>query len=165
MPKERYVVIKENAETELYAIYVPELEDAAEAVKILNERGNLWKESNLGQRNRLLLAIFESFYVGVDSGEVVGTRPRKDFTTLMRASMMRASLDREDVEIRSTPYREFTRDGGDGGESHSPSRNSPDRMYYKLVRRFSLAVADSRRRDSATASRLSLWPCLSASPG
>ena len=43
--------------------------------------------------------------------------------------------------------------GGGGGESNSPSRNSPDRICYKLVRRFNLAAMVSRRRDPASASR------------
>ena len=94
------------------------------------------------------MAVFHSIYVDLENREVVGFRPMKAFNALLQA------MDyREDVEVWATPYGEFTRDGGDGGESHSPSRNSPDRICYKLVRRFSLAAADSRRRDSATASR------------
>ncbi len=108
----------------------------------------LWKSANPGQRNRLLLAVFHSIYVDLETREVVGFRPMKAFTALLQA------MDhREDVEIWATPYGEFTRDGGDGGESNSPSRNFPDQMCYKLVRRFDLAATDSRRRDSATASR------------
>ena len=148
LSKERYLIIKENTEAELTTIYVPELDDAVEAVKILTDLSILWKESNPGQRNRLLLAIFHSIYVDLESREVVGLRPRKTFNSLLPA------MDhREDVEIWATPYGEFTRDGGDGGESNSPSRNFPDQMYYKLVRRFDLAATDSRRRDSAAASR------------
>ena len=148
LSKDRYLVIKENAEGELTTIYVPELDDAVQAVTILNELENLWKASNPGQRNRLLLAIFHSIYIDLEKREVVGLRPRKAFTALLRATD-----DREDVEIWPTPYGEFRRDGGDGGESHSPSRNSPDRICYKRVRRFSLAAEDSRRQDSPAASR------------
>ena len=148
LTKERYLIIKENAEAELTTIYVPELDDAAEAVKILTDLKELWKSANPGQRNRLLLAVFHSIYVDLANREVVGFRPMKAFNALLQA------MDyREDVEVWPTPYGEFTRDGGDGGESHSPSRNSPERICYKLVRRFILATADSRRRDSATASR------------
>ncbi len=148
LSKERYLIIKENTETELTTIYVPELDDAVEAVKILTDLGSLWKEANPGQHNRLLLAIFHSIYVDLENREVVGLRPRKTFNVLLQG------MDyREDVEIWATPYGEFTRDGGDGGESNSPSRNFPDQMCYKLVRRFDLAATDSRRRDSAAASR------------
>lgn len=34
---ERYLIVKENAEAELTTIYVPELDDAAEGVKILTD--------------------------------------------------------------------------------------------------------------------------------
>ena len=148
LTRERYLVIKENAEAELATVYVPELDDAIEAVKILNDLGDLWKASNPGQRNRLLLAIFHSIYVDLERREVVGLRPRKAFTALLRAVD-----DRDDVEIWATPYGEFSRDGGDGGESNSPSRNFPDQMCYKLVRRFDLAATDSRRPDSVAANR------------
>ncbi len=142
------LVIKENTEGELTTIYVPELDDAVQAVKILNELEDLWKASNPGQRNRLLSAIFHSIYIDLENREVVGLRPRNAFTALLRATD-----DREDVEIWPTPYGEFRRDGGDGGESHSPSRNSPNRICYKRVRRFNLATEDSRRQDSTVASR------------
>ena len=148
LTKDRYLIIKENAEAELTTIYVPELDDAAEAVKILTDLKQLWKSADPGQRNRLLLAVFHSIYVDLENREVVGFRPMKAFNALFQA------MDyREDVEVWPTPYGEFTRDGGDGGESHSPSRNFPDRICYKRVRRFSLAAEDSRRRDSSTASR------------
>ena len=146
--KERYLIIKENAEAELTTIYVPELDDAAEAVRILTDLKELWNSADPGQRNRLLLAVFHSIYVDLENREVVGFRPMKAFNALLQA------MDyREDVEVWPTPYGEFTRDGGDGGESHSPSRNFPDRICYKRVRRSSLAAEDSRRRDSLTASR------------
>ncbi len=146
--KERYLIVKENAEAELTTIYVPELDDAAEAVKVLTDLKELWNSANPGQRNRLLLAVFHSIYVDLESREVVGFRPMKAFHALLQATNYR-----EDVDVWPTPYGEFGRDGGDGGESHSPSRNSPERICYKLVRRFVLAATGSRRRDSATASR------------
>ena len=137
-----------SAAAELTTIYVPELDDAAEAVKILTDLKELWKSADPGRRNRLLLAVFHSIYVDLETREVVGFRPMKAFNALLQA------MDyREDVEVWPTPYGEFGWDGGDGGESHSPSRNFPDRICYKRVRRFSLAAEDSRRRDSPTASR------------
>ncbi len=41
LSRKRYLVIKENAEAELAITYVPELDDAVEAVKILNDLGSL----------------------------------------------------------------------------------------------------------------------------
>ena len=110
MSKERYLIIKENAEAELTTIYVPELDNAAEAVKILTDLKELWKTANPGQRNRLLLAVFHSAYVDLENREVVGFLPMKSFYAFLQA------MDyREDVEVWPTPYGEFTRNGGDGG--------------------------------------------------
>ena len=107
MSKERYLIIKENAEAELTTIYVPELDDAAEAVKILTDLKELWKAADACQRNRLLLAVFHSIYVDLENREVVGFQPMKAFYALLQA------MDyREDVEVWPTPYGEFTRDGG-----------------------------------------------------
>ena len=108
--KQCYLIIKENADAELTTIYVPELDDVAEAVEILTDLNELWKSADPGQRNRLLLAVFHSVYVDLENREVVGFRPVKAFHALLQA------MDyREDVEVWPTPYGEFSRDGGDGG--------------------------------------------------
>ncbi len=100
MSKERYLIIKENAEAELTTIYVPELDDAAETVKILADLKELWAAAEAGQRNRLLLAVFHSVYVDLEIREVVGFRPMKAFYALFQA------MDyREDLEVWRTPYR------------------------------------------------------------
>ncbi len=129
-------------------IYIPELDDAQEAAKLLQDFNALWKGASTAPRNRLLLTILEAIYVDVESRQIVGLRPRQAFLTLFEA------VDNNDsVTLSSNSTGNFGRDGGDGGESNSPSRNFPDQMYYKLVRRFDLAATDSRRRDSAAASR------------
>ena len=58
-----------NTEAELSAIDVPELDDAVEAVRILNDLSDSWKGANPGQRNRLLLAIFHGNYVDLGNRE------------------------------------------------------------------------------------------------
>ena len=92
--KERYLIVKENTEAELSAIDVPELDDAVEAVRILNDLSDSWKGANPGQRNRLLLAIFHGIYVDLGNREVVGLRPMKAFTALLQAMGYR-----EDVTV------------------------------------------------------------------
>ena len=110
MSKERYLIIKENAEAELATIYVPQLDDAAEAVEILTDLNELWESVDRGQPNRLPLAVFHRIYVDLENREVVGFRPLKSFNALRQA------MDYgEDVEVWPTPYGEFTRNGGDGG--------------------------------------------------
>ena len=81
--KECYLIIKENAEAELTTIYVPELDDAAEAVKILTDLKELWEAADPGQRNRLLLAVFHSVYVDLENREGVGFLPMKCFCALL----------------------------------------------------------------------------------
>ena len=56
------------------------------------------------------MAIIDGFCVDLDNSAGAGFRPGKTFTALMRAS-----VDREGVDIWPTPYGEFGRDGGDGG--------------------------------------------------
>ena len=70
--KECYLIIKENADSELTTFYVPELDDAAEAVKILADLKELWEAADAGQSNRLLLAVFHSVYVDLENREVMG---------------------------------------------------------------------------------------------
>ena len=48
---------------------MPELDDAVEAVRILNDLSDSWKGANPGQRNRLLLAIFHGNYVDLGNRE------------------------------------------------------------------------------------------------
>ena len=47
-----------------------------------------------------------------------------------------AMADRTDVEVLDASRECFSRNGGDGGESNSPSKRPPSRICYKLVRRF-----------------------------
>ncbi len=128
---------------------ISELDDAQEAAKLLQDLNARWRGASPSQRNRLLLTILEAIYVYVERREIVGLRPRQAFLTLFDTVE-----DNDAVTLSSNPTGNFGRVGGDGGESNSPSRNSPDQMCYKLVRRFDLAVAGSRRRDSVTANRL-----------
>ena len=148
LSKDRYDLIKSNAEAEIDGVYIPELDDAQDAAMMLQKFNVLWKNAPAGQRNRLLLSILEAIYVDVEERQIVGLRPRQAFLTLFGA------VEGNDaVTLSSNLTGNFGRAGGDGGESNSPSRNFPDQMYYKLVRRFDLAATDSRRRDSAAASR------------
>ena len=81
---ERYHLIKSNAEAEMDSVYIPELDDAQEAAKLLQDFNALWRAATASQRNRLLLTILEAIYVDVESRQIVGLRPRQSFLTLSR---------------------------------------------------------------------------------
>ena len=148
LSKERYDLIKSNADAEIATLYIPEIDDAVKASQLVTDLGTLWSAASAGQRNRLLRSVLDAIYVDLGSREIVGLLPKESFMALVLAME-----ERSGVTITANPDVENVRDGGDGGESNSPSRNFPDQMYYKLVRRFDLAATDSRRRDSAAASR------------
>ncbi len=143
-----YDTAKWDAEAELTTVHALKLHTAAEAGNILCDLGDRPSAGIRGRRSALPSAIrklVKPWVCGLGSSRTIRVQmPAKKCPT---------------------PYGEFGRNGGDGGESHSPSRNFPDRICYKRVRRFSLAAEDSRRRDSTTASRCSLWPRVSASLG
>ena len=119
MSKERYLIIKENAEAELTTIYVPELDDAAEAVKILTNLKELWEAADAGQRNRSLLAVFHGVYVDLENREVVGLRPMKASYALLQAMGYR-----EDVEVWLTLFKQSLSSGSVKGERIKHVRKS-----------------------------------------
>ena len=67
------------------SVYVPELDDAQEAAKLLQDFNALWRAATAGQRNRLLLTILEAIYLDVEIRQIFGLRPRQAFLTLFEA--------------------------------------------------------------------------------
>ena len=66
---------REQADADLVRIHVPGFDDAVEAGKALTNFGDLWQSASVGQRNRMLQAI----YVDLDKREIVGLLPKKNF--------------------------------------------------------------------------------------
>ena len=126
LSKERYDLIKSNAEAEKDSVYIPELDDAQEAAKLLQDFNALWRAATASQRNRLLLTILEAIYVDVESRQIIGLRPRQAFLTLFEAVE-----DNDAVTLSSNPTGNFGRDGGDGGES------APLLPWYPIAVKFS----------------------------
>ena len=122
---------KNEAEAALVSIYIPEFDDAVEAGKLLSDFGTVWETASVGRKNRLFKSMLQAIYVDLDAREVIGILPKKAFM----APIM-AMADRTDVEVLDASRECFSRNGGDGGGSNSPSRRSPDRICYRLVRRF-----------------------------
>ena len=126
LSKERYDLIKSNADAEMDRIYIPELDDAKEAAKLLQDFNALWKGASTSSRNRLLLTILEAIYVDVERREIVGLRPRRAFLTLFETI-----VDNDALTLSSNPTGNFGRAGGDGGES------APLLPWYPIAVKFS----------------------------
>ena len=107
------------------------------AGKLLSDFGTVWETASVGRKNRLLKSMLQAIYVDLDAREVVGILPKKAFM----APIM-AMADRTDVEVLDASRECFSRNGGDGGESNSPSKRPPSRIYYKLVRRFTFRLRE-----------------------
>ena len=143
-----FTKIKNDAEAALVSIYIPEFDDAVEAGKLLSDFGTVWETASVGRKNRLLKSMLQAIYVDLDAREVVRLLPKKTFM----APIM-AMADRTDVEVLDASRECFSRNGGDGGESNSPSRRADSRMCYKLVRRSVLGFLEHRRRSTKKSSR------------
>ena len=74
-------------------------------------------------------------YGDLDRRGVIGLLPKKTFLVSITAM-----ADRGDVPVLDAARECSGRDGGDGGESNSPSSRAHDQMCYKLVRRFASRI-------------------------
>ena len=111
LSKERYDLIKSNADTEIATLYIPEIDDAVKASQLVTDLGTLWSAASAGQRNRLLRSMLDAIYVDLGSREIVGPLPKESFMALVLAMD-----ERSGVTITANPDVENVRDGGDGGE-------------------------------------------------
>ena len=116
-----FTVAKNLAEAELVGTHIPEIDDATRAGAHLEKLASEWRPSSVSRRNRLLRTALEAIYVDLDQRALVGLLPKPDYCTSMLAM-----ADRRDVAIRLAVTGSLTGNGGDGGESNSPSRNFPD---------------------------------------
>ena len=153
-----FTKIKDEAEAALVSLYIPEFDDAVEAGKLLSDFGNVWKSASVGRKNRLLKSMLQAIYVDLDNREVVRLLPQKTFL----APIM-AMADRGDVAMVDAQKECFRRNGGDGGESNSPSRRAynPDVLQAcPAVCSWTLQIPPTQ---SGEAQPVKLWPPLPAS--
>ena len=115
LSKERYDLIKSNADAEIATLYIPEIDDAVKGSQLVTKLGTLWEEASAGQRNRLLRSVLDAIYVDLGSREIVGLHPKESFMALVLAKE-----ERSGVTITANPDVENVRDGGDGRESARP---------------------------------------------
>ena len=97
---------REQADADLVRIHVPGFDDAVEAGKALTNFGDLWQSASVGQRNRMLQAI----YVDLDKREIVGLLPKKNFL-----GPILSMAERADVTLQVGAGDSSSRNGGDGG--------------------------------------------------
>ncbi len=112
--------IKEEAEGLLAGTYVPEFDDAVEAGNILHNFGTSWGTASVARRNRRLRTMLHAVYANL--GET-------SCRISSEGCLFRANTSDGGAGKRSGPsWRRygFRRDGGDGGESNSPSKRPLD---------------------------------------
>ena len=117
--REKYVKLRDEAEKALLSLYVPEFDAAVEAGKMLNDFGSLWQSSSVERRNGMLKAMTEAVYFDPGGKRVVGLVPKKTFLHLVLAM-----AERTDLAVVESWNNCSGRNGGDGGESNSPSRRA-----------------------------------------
>ena len=156
--RERYLKIKDEAEKVLLKLYVPEYDDVMEAGKLLGDFGALWQSSSVARRNGMAQAILQAVYVNPEEKKIVGLLPKETFL-----APVLAMAEPGDVAVLDGSNISSGRNGGDGGESNSPSRRAykPDILQAcPPVCSWSLQAPPAHPRE---AQPVNLWPPLPAS--
>ncbi len=158
----------------VYIPYIPELDDAQEAAKLLRGFNALWRGATAGQRNRQLLTILEAIYVHVECREIVGLRPRQTLLTLFEAVE-----DNGPAILSSNRTGNFGTVGGDGGEPapllpyyptavQFPAPPDPSLSIGQLVReqRVHLGISQSElaERVSVSSRTIRAWEWGDSAP-
>ena len=156
--RSRYLNIRDETEQALLKMYVPEYDDAVEAGELLRDFGKLWQDSSVGRRNGMAKAILKAVYVNPEEKKVVGILPRKTFLPVVLAM-----ADRTDLVVYENWNSCSGRNGGDGGESNSPSKRAykPDVLQAcPPVCSWTLQAPPAHPGETQP---VNLWPPLPAS--
>ena len=97
-----YSRIKNEAESALVSIHVPEFDEAVEAGRLLSEFGALWESASVEQRNRMLKSTLQAIYVDIGKREIIGLLPKKTFL-----GPILATAEQEDISRLSILRRMF----------------------------------------------------------
>ena len=153
-----FTKIKDEAEAALVSIYIPEFDDAVEAGKLLSNFGAVWESTSIARKNRLLKSMLQAIYVDLDTREVVGLLPKETFL----APIM-AMADRTNVALVDSKKECFSRDGGDGGESNSPSRRAYNPNILQACPPVCSWTLQAPPAHPGETQPVKLWPPLPAS--
>ena len=114
-----YQIDREEAKSALLRLYIPEYDGAVEAGNMLRDFGSPWKFSSVARRNGMARAMLEAVYVNPEEKKVVGLVPKEMFLAPILAMAARS-----EVAVFDGSNKCSGRNGGDGGESNSPSRRA-----------------------------------------
>ena len=119
MEWQEYERNRDAAKKELLKLYIPEYDDAVEAGNMLKDFGALWQASTVARRNAMARTMLHAVYVNLEEKRIVGLLPKDTFL-----APVLAMAHRTDVAVLGDSYICSRRNGGDGGESNSPSRRA-----------------------------------------
>ena len=85
LEEQKYEKMRDNADATLARIYVPELDDRAEAGKVLADFQTLWQSTSTARKNRMLCAMLQAIHVNLDTRLVTGLVPKDTFFVLIKA--------------------------------------------------------------------------------
>ena len=157
--RQKYLKIRDGAEKAILDLYVPEYDDAVEAGKMLRDFGALWQSSSVARRNGMAKAMLQAVYVNPEEKKIVGLLPKEIFL-----APILAMAERSDVSVLDgSSHTCARRNGGDGGESNSPSRRAykPDVLQAcPAVFSWTLRIPPTRSEEPQP---VNLWPPLPAS--
>ena len=157
--RQEYLKIRDGAEKAILDLYVPEYDDAVEAGKMLRDFGALWQSSSVARRNGMAKAMLQAVYVNPEEKKIVGLLPKEIFL-----APILAMAERSDVSVLGgSSHTCVRRNGGDGGESNSPSRRAykPDVLQAcPAVFSWTLRIPPTRSEEPQP---VNLWPPLPAS--
>jgi len=115
-----------------------------EAIELFSDIPVLWNEATPEERRKLINTIVEMVYVNLETKQVTGLRLTPAFHALLGNAI--DTIPEGPVQLIPSDKTEIVGDGGDGGESNSPSRRCRPRICYKLSRLFVLAQPSSADR-------------------
>ena len=117
--KKEYQRDRDASRNALRRLYIPEYDDAVEAGNLLRDFGALWQASTVARRNAMAKAILRAVYVNPEEKKILGLEPKETFL-----APVLAMVHRTDVAVLDGSHTCARRNGGDGGESNSPSRRA-----------------------------------------
>ncbi len=133
--------------------------DIEEAIELFSDIPMLWNEATTDERRRLLGTLVEKVYVDMETKHVTALKPTPVFRSLFGTGIDVGPGAPIDLQALNGQNKDIVGDGGDGGESNSPSRRSYPEYATSLVSSFILP-GQSLLTGPGQASRFYLSPLL-----
>ena len=137
LPKDEYTQRRRSLEEKLHGLVVPGVDAAKEAGKLLECLPQLWEEANASERHDILLTMLDAVFVDtLEEKAVVAIRPKPAFQALFALATTQEGsgvILNPPGQLRITHNGQQSVHGGDGGESNSPSKGTPNETATGLV--------------------------------